>query len=153
LKFIAGTVLGGISVLLGAIRPVQALAEEPVAGVHRVVAEVSRFRNTRGFLGCRLFRSADGFPEGGKDTLEVRVPVAAAVTRCEFRDVPDGRYAIAVMHDENGNGLLDKNFIGVPTEGYGVSNNRTHAMSSPTWRDSTFEVRAQDVILQIRLRY
>jgi uncharacterized protein (DUF2141 family) len=145
--------LGSISTLLCATHSAPALAEEPVSGVHLVMVDVSTLRNNRGVLGCRLFRSADGFPESGKDVVEVRVPIAGATTRCEFRNVAAGNYAIAVMHDENGNRKLDKNFLGVPTEGYGVSNNKTYAMNSPKWSESTFPVGAQDVVLSISLRY
>jgi uncharacterized protein (DUF2141 family) len=57
------------------------------------------------------------------------------------------------MHDENDNRKLDKNFLGLPTEGYDVSNNKTYAMSSPKWSESTFRVGARDVSLNISLMY
>lgn len=70
-----------------------------------------------------------------------------------FPNVSAGIYAIAVMHDEKDNRRLDKNFLGVPTEGYGVSNNKTYAMSTPKWSESTFQVGARDVSLNISLKY
>jgi uncharacterized protein (DUF2141 family) len=152
-KIIANMLLGSISTLICATQSAPVLAEEPATGVHRLVVDVGKFRNTRGFLGCRLFSSADGFPESGKDVVEVRVPIAGATTRCEFHNVSAGIYAIAVMHDENDNRRLDKNFLGLPTEGYGVSNNKTYAMSSPKWSESTFRVGARDVSLNISLMY
>jgi len=145
--------LGSMSTLTCATHPAPALAEEPARGVHLIGADVGTFRNTRGFLRWRLFSSADGFPESGKDVVEVRVPIAGATTRCEFRNVSARIYAIAVMHNENDNRKLDKNFLRVPTERYGVSNNKTYAMSSPKWSESTFQVGAQDVVLNISLRY
>jgi uncharacterized protein (DUF2141 family) len=61
---------------------------------------------------------------------------------------------MAVVHDENGNGRLDKSLLGVPSEGYGVSNNRTYALSGPNWQESTFTVTgAEPVVLQVKLRY
>lgn len=57
------------------------------------------------------------------------------------------------MHDENGNGKLDKNIFGVPVEGYGVSNNKTYALSELKWSESAFMVGSEDVTLSIRLRY
>lgn len=123
MKIIANMLLGSISTLLCATQSAPASAEEPATGVHLVVVDVGTLRNTGGFLGCRLFSSADGFPESGKDVVEVRVVIAGATTRCVFPNVSAGIYAIAVMHDENDNRRLDKNFLGVPTEGYGVSNN------------------------------
>jgi uncharacterized protein (DUF2141 family) len=130
-----------------------ASGEEPHLGAHPVSVVVSNFRNTHGFLGCRLYRSAEGFPESGTDLSESRVRVAGAATRCEFQSVAPGTYAVAVMHDENDNRKLDKNFLGIPIEGCGVSNNKTYAMSTPKWSESTFQVGAQDVVLSIVLRY
>ena len=59
-----------------------------------------------------------------------------------------------MIHDENGNGRLDKNFLGIPSEGYGVSNNRTYAASSPKWEESRFTVAPREpVVLRVTLRY
>lgn len=61
---------------------------------------------------------------------------------------------MAVVHDENGNQTLDSNILGVPTEGYGASNNRTYALSEPRWDESRFELAAgEHRQLTIRLRY
>jgi uncharacterized protein (DUF2141 family) len=61
---------------------------------------------------------------------------------------------VAVVHDENSNGKLDKNFVGVPSEGYGVSNNKTYALSAPKWEESVFTITASErKTLQVKLRY
>jgi uncharacterized protein (DUF2141 family) len=137
-----------------ALAPVLASADLPTAADSTVMVHVGSLRNTKGVLGCRLFRSAQGFPETSEGTVEVRVPISGAVTQCEFPNVAPGTYAVSVMHDENGNQKLDKNLFGVPTEGYGVSNNHTYAMSSPKWGESTFVVeQGKNQVLQIQLRY
>ena len=92
-----------------------------------VLIEVSGFKNTRGTLNCRLFTKAADFPDGD-GIVTLRVPITGSNTSCSFSIVEPGTYAIAVVHDENGNGKLDKNFVGVPSEGYGVSNNKTYAL-------------------------
>ena len=88
--------------------------------------EVSGFKNTRGILNCRLFTKPSDFPDG-EGILTVRVPIAGPNTSCTFSNIEPGTYAVAVVHDENSDGKLDKNFVGVPSEGYGVSNNKTYA--------------------------
>lgn len=132
-----------------------ALADEPRSEAPRVTltAEVATFRNQRGALGCRLYATGAGFPEKGPFVAEQRVDVRGRTASCVFRDLPAGRYAVSVMHDENGNRKLDTNFLGVPTEGYGVSNNKTYALSAPKWEESTFAVGKEDVTLRIALRY
>ena len=56
---------------------------------------------------------------------------------CTWRDLPAGTYAVSVIQDENSNGSLDLNTFGVPTEGYGASNNVLPATSAPRFVDST----------------
>jgi uncharacterized protein (DUF2141 family) len=118
-----------------------------------VLIEVSGFKNTRGTLNCRLFTKAADFPDG-EGIVTLRVPITGSNTSCSFSNVEPGTYAIAVVHDENGNGKLDKNFVGVPSEGYGVSNNKTYALSAPKWDESTFKLGAtESKALQVKLRY
>jgi uncharacterized protein (DUF2141 family) len=119
-----------------------------------IVVNVGTFRNRSGSLGCRLYRSAGGFPESSDGTVEKRLAIGGDVTQCSFENVAPGTYAISVMHDENDNRKLDKNFFGVPTEGYGVSNNHTRALSAPTWEESRFTVeKGKNIGLAIGLRY
>jgi uncharacterized protein (DUF2141 family) len=118
-----------------------------------VLLEVSSFKNTRGTLNCRLFTKASDFPDG-EGILTVRVPIAGPNTSCTFSNIEPGTYAVAVVHDENSNGKLDKNFVGVPSEGYGVSNNKTYALSAPKWDESVFTiVPSESKTLQVKLRY
>ena len=118
-----------------------------------VLLEVSSLKNTRGTLNCRLFTKASDFPDG-EGILTVRTPIAGANTTCTFPNVEPGTYAVAVVHDENSNGKLDKNFVGVPSEGYGVSNNKTYALSAPKWDESVFTIApSESKTLQVKLRY
>ncbi len=132
-----------------------AVADEPIPPKTSLVAvNVGNFRNTKGFMGCRLYHASAGFPESSKGAIERRVAITGATARCDFASVPPGTYAISVMHDENDNQKLDKNFLGIPKEGYGASNNHTHAMSTPTWEESKFVVEAgKNLGLAIALRY
>ena len=123
---------------------------EPVAIVR---IEVSTFRNMTGALSCRLFTRPADFPDG-EGMATQRAAISATQASCAFANLAPGTYAVAVVHDENGNGRLDRNVLGIPTEGYGVSNNRTYALSSPRWEESKFTVAAQDtVLLRVSLRY
>lgn len=57
----------------------------------------------------------------------------AKVLSLTFKEIPNGVYAISLFHDENSNGRLDKNFLGIPKEGYAFSNN-----IRPTFRVAKF---------------
>jgi uncharacterized protein (DUF2141 family) len=131
-----------------------AMAQAQSAGASLEVV-VPQLRNAQGGLGCQLFAGANGFPMKGDQALQtVSSPITNGTARCRFQQVPPGTYAVAVVHDENGNQKLDSNMLGVPTEGYGVSNNKTYALSQPRWEESRFDLAAgESRQLTIQLRY
>lgn len=70
----------------------------------------------------------------------------------ELEDIPYGRYALAVYHDENGNGDLDKNMLGIPKEPYGFSNNPRAKWSAPTYKETSFVLGPEPTHLAISLK-
>ena len=68
-----------------------------------------------------------------------------------FENIPQGIYAISLFHDENDNGKMDSNFLGIPKEDYGCSNNATGFMGPPKWEDAKFEVKDKSIIQSITL--
>jgi len=63
-----------------------------------------------------------------------------------------GRYAIKSFHDVNGNGKMDTNPFGMPTEPYAFSNNAIGNMGPAAWRDAAFEVGAAGATQTLRLK-
>ncbi len=119
-----------------------------------VQADVDGLASARGHVVCGIFGSAAGFPKDTDHTLKhVSVPASLSGVRCTFPDMPPGGYAISVFHDENDDGVLNTNFLGMPREGYGVSNNHTHATQAPGFDESRFTVDTAPVELRIRLKY
>lgn len=68
-----------------------------------------------------------------------------------FENVSDGIYAISLFHDENDNGVLDMNFLGIPKEDTGSSNNAPARFGPPQWEDAKFEVKGKSVKQTIQL--
>lgn len=127
---------------------------EPSPNTATISVNVGPLRNSKGSLACRLHSSAEGFPRSGTGVVSRRVKIAGATTRCVFENVSPGTYAVVVLHDENDNRQCDKNRLGMPLEGYGVSNNHTYPMSAPKWGESKFEVEGgKERSLEISLRY
>lgn len=82
------------------------------------------------------------------DTSFMKVPQAKATRRMNaskgdlkivIHDLPAGNYAIASYHDENGNGKLDTNALGIPEEGYGFSNDARGTLGPPKFLEAAFE--------------
>jgi uncharacterized protein (DUF2141 family) len=120
-----------------------------------VRAEFSGLHNANGAVACLLFNSADGFPEAvDKAYRVVRAPISAQHAVCEFANIAPGTYAVMAMHDENGNGKMDKNLLGMPMEGYIASNNIRHAISPPRFQEAAFIVASGTVkTVQVEMRY
>jgi uncharacterized protein (DUF2141 family) len=70
-----------------------------------------------------------------------------------FTDLPPGRYAIIAFHDENDNGRLDENALGLPTEGYGFSNDARGLLSAPSFDAAAITMGAADMSIAISLAY
>ena len=86
---------------------------------------VTGIRSTRGALLACLWKDKVGFPTCGKSktAVKLRSAIGGSTMRVTFRGVAPGTYAVSVEHDEDGDGKLKTNFIGMPKEGVGVSNN------------------------------
>ena len=80
------------------------------------------------------------------------VPAGRSVT-LEFEGVRPGRYAIALLHDENGNGKADRALSLMPREGYGFSRDAPVRMGPPSFEQAAFEVGPARVSQTIRMRY
>jgi len=68
-----------------------------------------------------------------------------------FLNIPFGSYAAKSYHDENGNGELDTNFLGIPTEDYGFSKNADGTFGPPDFEEAKFEFRTSKQIIEIIL--
>lgn len=103
-------------------------------------------------MRCQLYSRGDGFPGKPPFDAEQSVTVNAKTMTCAFSGIAPATYAVALFHDENGDGKLNTNFVGIPREGVGVSNNKFRSFGPPTWDDAKFTL-ASDLVIDISLRY
>lgn len=131
----------------------RALAQPPSCpGIHVRILDI---RNNAGTVDCALFDSPAGFPteflHSASRVMVLRVRDEQA--RCDFEDIPPGTYALAVIHDENSNGKLDTNWLRIPTEGYGFSNDAKARLGPPAFSAASFSYDGRSVQLTISLEY
>jgi len=117
-----------------------------------VSIEVTNIKDKNGTVFIGLYDKEDVFKEVSKVYKGQVLEIGANVVRCRFEDIPNGTYSISVFHDENGNSKLDKNFFGVPKEGYGFSNNIRHLLRGANFEESSFEI-ASDKNISIKMGY
>ena len=140
------------AVLVFANLPAIAFAQSSCPGIH---VKIPNIKNTTGNIACGIFESPEGFPNkflGSAKAIIIR-KIQKTKAQCDFSDIPPGTYAIAVIHDENMNGELDTNWLGVPMEGYGFSNTTIDEFGAPAFSAASFPYDGQNIDLTIRLNY
>ncbi len=106
----------------------------------------------KGSIYVAVFDRQEYFLNTEKMRAQQIVPVSqVGRVNISFTDLPPGTYAISCFHDVNGNGQLDKNWMGIPTEPYGFSNNARPKFRAPNWAEAKFELNAAGGEIMIRL--
>ena len=131
-----------------------ALALGGAAPVRDVTVSVSGLRSSKGVVRACMTADAVRFPKcaGDPHSFRLVVPAAASLT-LTFKGVAPGRYAIALLHDENDNGKADRAMGMMPREGYGFSRDAPVRMAPPKYADAVFAVGEADLNLAIKMRY
>lgn len=100
-----------------------------------------------------LTREKAYFPNCKADAHAIRLSVPARdAGELHFEGVPAGRYALSIIHDENGNGKLDT-FAKIPREGYGFSGNPAMRFGPPEFEEARFDLIAGWNQQIVRVRY
>ena len=116
---------------------------------------ITNLRNSKGHVLVSVFNSEEGFPE--KATAAVRtekISITNKQATTIFAGLPPGRYAIALLHDENDDMKMNTNFFGIPKEGYGFSNNVMGSFGPPSFSRASFEhLETKTSLVSIRMKY
>jgi uncharacterized protein (DUF2141 family) len=122
----------------------------PIAQAGELTVSITNIRTDKGELLVSVVNSDAGWNNQAKPVAATKVAATGKDSVLRF-DLPAGSYAVQVMHDENGNGKLDTNFIGIPSEGYGFSNN-PQVMRKAYFSEAKFEIGDAAASIVINLR-
>jgi uncharacterized protein (DUF2141 family) len=126
------------------------MADAQTGTIH---VEITGIKASKGLMSIGLYADEKGFPDNGKQYKGKDVEVTGPTVVYTFEDVPLGTYAIAIFHDANSNDKLDKNFFGIPKEGYAFSNNVFGAFGSPPdFKDAAFKLDGNKTV-KIKMEY
>jgi uncharacterized protein (DUF2141 family) len=103
-------------------------------------------------LHVALHSSAVNFPMRDDHALRRTVQATGDMTELKISDIPAGAYAVAVFADLNGNGKLDSNFIGIPSEPTGASRDAASRFGPPKFKDAVFTVGNATVTQTIHIK-
>jgi uncharacterized protein (DUF2141 family) len=125
---------------------------KPTASVLHV--RVVNLRNSTGQVICTLFNSPLAFPTDSTRAVgQIAVPIKDNAAVCRFSGLAPGKYALVAFHDENSNGKFDRNWFGLPKEGYAFSNNVRPVFSPPAFKAAAFDYGGGDQWLTLVMRY
>lgn len=141
-----------IAVVLFAAASGMTLPEKPAENAIRV--HIEGLHSDRGRVVCALFASAADFPKRvDRAYARVVAPIVAGHANCHFAMGAAGTYAVSVFHDENSNGKLDTNWLGIPREGVGASKNPKPRIGPPKFAAAEFRYSEGSVDIDITIRY
>jgi len=121
-----------------------------VIGQVSLMITIPNVSNDQGLIQIGLFNEKEHFPKEGKEFLIVIRKADSPVFVHTIEGLQPGDYAIALMHDENADGVCNLNFFGIPKEGYGFSNNVKPRLSSPSFESARISLTEdQEIIINL----
>ena len=120
----------------------------------KIVIQIINIRSETGDIKISLHNQEDAFPgKHEKAVARIFSDINGTTASAVFENIPYGEYAISVIHDENNNSKLDANFVGIPKEGYGASNDAPAQMGPPKYKDAKFTLEKSELRFTIRMVY
>lgn len=143
----------GISLLLAISATLVFAAAEPTVEKAKLTIKVTDIRNHDGQLIFGVFQSAKGFPTTQKNAVNWQVSGIDKDEMTFTAELAPGDYAASVLHDENKNNDMDTNIIGIPKEGYGVTNNPKPKFRGAKFKEALFTLPKEGAEMTISLQY
>ena len=132
---------------VGVCQPVKPSTE------NTIVVRINGIKTQNGQVLLSLFKSPEGFPTHPEKAFKWgRAKVTASSIIISFNGLPPGTYAIAAVHDENSNEVMDRDWLGLPAEEYGVSNNVSSTLGPPKFEEAKFNFTGSRDTVQIEMK-
>jgi uncharacterized protein (DUF2141 family) len=113
---------------------------------------VDGFENNDGKLMIALANSENSYSQQGQEFRGANTQINSKKAEYVFKDIPVGVYAIKVFHDKNNNDELDFNFMHIPQEAYGFSNNARGTFGPASWEEAKFDLKSDSTVIQITVK-
>lgn len=119
-----------------------------------LLVHVEGIRNDQGSVLVALFDQEQGFPgDHARSRRRHLARIQGGKASFKLTGLSPGTYALALVHDENGNEKMDRNFLGIPKEGFGFSNNPKVRFGPPSFKAAAFVIETETLTLKIRMSY
>jgi len=136
-----------------AVTALSALLFPPVVAAADLQVDIKGLKNKKGQILVGMFDDEKKFPNKEAEFRGLVIKPGDKKASVVFKDVPEGVYAVAIIHDENMDGKLGKNTLGIPNEGYAFSNNAKGVFGPPTFEEASFAMGSEDKKIEMKMRY
>ncbi|MCL4817062.1 MAG: DUF2141 domain-containing protein [Flavobacteriales bacterium] len=119
------------------------LSNYNLENTYQLTVQVNDLKNNKGVVQFALYNKDGSIPDEDYENYYkiVKGEIVNGSSTITFKNIPTGKYAVNILHDENKNGKIDKGFI-LPIEGVGFSNFQTIGFSNrPNFSKASFEVK------------
>jgi len=124
----------------------------PIFSDPELQVEFTNLRAAKGSLYVAVYDRADAFMQTDRVRYQKILPVTQKGTlKISLGNLPAGKYALSCFHDLNGNGKLDTNWMGIPSEPYGFSNNARPQFRAPKWAEAAFDLSGAGGAISVRV--
>ncbi len=120
----------------------------PNADTYSLTIEVKNLRNAKGVVQFALYNKDGSTPDEDYENYYkiLKGEIVNGSSTITFNNIPKGKYAVNILHDENKNGKIDKGFI-LPIEGIGFSNFQSIGLTNrPNFSKASFELKENKTI-------
>ncbi|ADJ28434.1 DUF2141 domain-containing protein [Nitrosococcus watsonii] len=132
---------------IDSIHPAMAVSSEE----NTIVIKITDIEPAEGQVQIALYNAAERWLE--ESLAHVALELKGREVEWRVEGIPDGVYAVAAFHDRNKNGKADRNWLGIPKEAYGFSNNVKVVFKPPSWDAVKFIVARPITAISIELGY
>nr|WP_071190729.1 DUF2141 domain-containing protein [Trichormus sp. NMC-1] len=148
------TSIQGLILLLPILGNFLSLASARANLNSNLIVNVNGIKNQTGKICASLFHQSKGFPSDSKKALQFQcIEMKEPPQKLIFKNLKAGNYAVALIHDANADGILNSNSFGIPTEGFGFSNNPLILTGPPKFNNAAVLVVGPSTDIQIQLQY
>ncbi|MFK7905986.1 MAG: DUF2141 domain-containing protein [Chitinophagales bacterium] len=103
--------------------------------VEELKVKITNIKHDKGKILAAIYSSKEDFLTTPLQYRASEIEAGKTSVEIIFEGLEANEYAISIFHDENGNGILDKNMLGIPKEPFGFSNNARAKFSAPSFED------------------
>lgn len=122
------------------------------AALNDLILRLTGFPSTDGVVRIAVFDSEESWPDNtGNSIWKTVAEVSGDTLSVAVEGLEPGSYAVSVFHDRDNDSVLDRNFLGIPTESYGFSNNVRGRTGPPDFSDAVVLFEGAPLLLEIRL--